>query len=76
MTLWIKSTKTVNVATIYVLTIAYIIFTSRTIVLLMHLGKGSRLSDMAMKMGILNCQTWTLKKMMKHLCQGDHPGLG
>lgn len=36
--------------------------------------KGNKLSDMAMKMEILNCQTWILKKMTKHLCHEDHLG--
>jgi len=46
----------------------------RIIASLMPRDKGNKLRDMAMRMVILNCQTWTLKKMMKHLYHGDHLG--
>lgn len=46
----------------------------RIIVSLMLHGKGNKLSDMAMKMASLNCQTWILKKTKKHLCHEDHLG--
>ena len=46
----------------------------RIIASLMPHDKGNKLRDMAMKMEILSCQTWTLKRMMKHRYHGDHPG--
>ena len=46
----------------------------RIIASLMPHDSENRLSGTAMKMVILNYQTWILKKMKKHLCHGGHLG--